>query len=121
MNPLIDTKLYEVFKFMSLTAHITDFFVVSINDALWRGLSQEEQGIMVQVAQAVRTASDWGWQAQSRTTATAGEKLSTLLKINSLSDKQRAQFAAATKPIYRKYAGLVGQNIMDIATKQFGA
>jgi C4-dicarboxylate-binding protein DctP len=112
---MIDAKLYEVSKFMSLTAHVTDFFIVSINNALWQGLSQEQQGIL---AQAMKTASDWEWQAQPKTTETAREKLATLLKINPISPEQRAQFAAKTKPIYQQYSDVVGPDILDLATQQ---
>ena len=115
---MIDVKLYEVSKYMSLTAHVTDFFVVSINNGLWQGMGAEEQGILTQ---AMKTASDWEWQAQPQTTATAREKLGTLMKINPVSAEQRAQFAAATKPIYQEYASVVGQDILDLATQQFAS
>lgn len=112
---MIDAKLYEVSKFMSLTAHVTDFFIVSINNALWQGFSPEERGML---EQAMKTASDWEWEAQPRTTAAAETKLATLLKINPISPEQRAAFAAKTKPIYQQYAGVVGPDLLDLATKQ---
>ena len=43
---MIDAKLYEVSKYMSLTEHVTDFFVVSVNQTLWDGFSEEEKGII---------------------------------------------------------------------------
>ena len=115
---MIDAKLYEVSKYMSLTEHITDFFIVSINNGLWQGMAAEEQGILTQ---AMKTASDWEWQAQPKTTAAAREKLGTLLKINPITAEQRAQFAAATKPMYAEYAGIVGQDILDLATRQLAS
>ena len=115
---MIDAKLYEVSKFMSLTAHITDFFIVSVNNATWQGMGAEEQGIL---NAAMKTASDWEWTEQPKTTATAREKLGTLLKINPVSPEARAEFAKATKPIYAQYAPVIGQDILDIATRQFSA
>jgi tripartite ATP-independent transporter DctP family solute receptor len=115
---MIDAKLYEVSKFMSLTAHVTDFFVVSVNNTLWQGFGGEERGIL---NAAMKTASDWEWQAQPQTTAAAEQKLATLLKINPIAPEQRAAFAAKTKPIYQQYADVIGQDILDLATKQLAA
>jgi tripartite ATP-independent transporter DctP family solute receptor len=112
---MIDAKLYEVSKFMSLTAHVTDFFVVTMNNDLWQGMSAEEQGI---ISQAMKTASDWEWQAQPQTTAAAEQKIATLLKINPVSPEQRALFAAKTRPIYQQYTDVVGQDLLDLATQQ---
>jgi tripartite ATP-independent transporter DctP family solute receptor len=112
---MIDAKLYEVSKFMSLTAHVTDFFVVSINNALWQGFGKEEQGI---ITQAMKTASDWEWEAQPKTTDAAREKLATLLKINPITPEQRAQSAARTKSIYQQYTDIVGPDILNLATQQ---
>ena len=39
---MFDAKLYEVSKFMSLTGHVTDFFVVSMNKPLWDGMAAEQ-------------------------------------------------------------------------------
>lgn len=115
---MIDAKLYEVSKFMSLTAHVTDFFIVSINNTLWHGFSKEEQGIL---DQAMKTASDWEWQAQPATTAAAAIKLGKLMKINPLTLPQRAAFAEKTRPMYKNFADVVGQDLLDLATQQLAA
>ena len=112
---MIDAKLYEVSKFMSLTAHVTDFFAVSINHALWTGMGGEERAILTH---AMKTASDWEWQAQPHTTVAALAKLKTLMKINSVSDVDRALFAAKTKPIHQQYARVIGQDILNLADKE---
>ena len=115
---MIDAKMYEVSKYMSLTAHVTDFFVVSINHTLWAGMSPEEQGIL---NQAMKIASDWEWQAQPALTETARKKLETLMKINPVSPEDRALFAGKTKPIYQQYESVVGPEILSLATQQFSA
>lgn len=112
---MIDAKLYEVSKFMSLDAHTTDFFVVSINRGLWDGFSAEQKGIF---DQAMKTASDWQWQARPQTTEAALKKLGTLLQINQVSPENRALFAEKTKPIYQQYAGSIGEDVLDLALKQ---
>jgi tripartite ATP-independent transporter DctP family solute receptor len=115
---MIDAKLYEVSKFMSLTAHVTDFFAVSINRALWAGMAGEEQAIL---SQAMKTASDWEWQAQPKTTVAALAKLKTLMQINAVSDADRALFVARTSPIREQYSKVIGQEILDLATKELSA
>jgi tripartite ATP-independent transporter DctP family solute receptor len=112
---MIDAKLYEVSKFMSLDAHSTDFFVVSINQALWDGFSGEQKGIF---SQAMKTASDWEWQARPANTETARKKLGELLQINAVSPENRALFAEKTKPIYQQYASSIGEDVLDLAMKQ---
>ena len=115
---MIDAKLYEVSKYMSLTEHVTDFFVVSVNRTLWDGFSAEEKGIL---SQAMKTASDWEWQAQPATTAAALKKLEGLMKVNPVSPADRALFAAKTKPIYQQYAKSIGPDLLDLATRELAA
>ncbi len=115
---MISAKLYEVSKFMSLTGHVTDFFVVSMNKPLWDGMSTEEKGIMTQ---AMKTATDWEWQAQPVTTQEALVKLGTLMKINDVSPENRAAFAAKTQPIYQKFEASIGKDVLDLAMRNRNA
>jgi tripartite ATP-independent transporter DctP family solute receptor len=115
---MIDAKLYEVSKYMSLTGHTTDFFVMSMNKPLWDGFGSEEQGILTQ---AMKTATDWEWQAQPVTTAAALTKLKTLMAINEVSDAQRQAFAKQTRPIYSKFEASIGADIMALALNNLGA
>jgi tripartite ATP-independent transporter DctP family solute receptor len=115
---MISAKLYEVSKFMSLTGHTTDFFVVSMNKPLWDGMGAEEQGILTQ---AMKTATDWEWQAQPITTADALTKLGTLMQINPISDTNRQAFAQKTHAIYGRFEASIGQDVMDLAMNSLGA
>ena len=114
---MIDFKLYEVSKFMSLTGHTTDVFVVSMNKGLWDGMGTEEQAIMTQ---AMQTATDWEWQAQPVTTAAALTRLRTLMQINAISDAGHAAFARKTRPTYDKFEASIGKDVMDLALKSLG-
>jgi tripartite ATP-independent transporter DctP family solute receptor len=115
---MISAKLYEVSKFMSLTGHTTDFFVVSMNKPLWDGMGAEEQGILTQ---AMKTATDWEWQAQPITTADALTKLGTLMQINPISDANRQAFAQKTHAIYGQFEASIGRDVMDLAMNSLGA
>ena len=55
---LVNLKLFEVSKYLSLTAHITDFFIVAMNKGLWDGFSSEEQGMF---QAAMKKSMDWEW------------------------------------------------------------
>jgi len=115
---MISAKLYEVSKYMSLTGHVTDFFVVSTNKSLWDGMATEERGI---IAQAMKTASDWEWQAQPATTETALKTLGGLMQINPVSPANRAQFAERTRTIYSKFETSIGRDVLDMAMHDLNA
>lgn len=112
---LINVKLYEVCKYVSLTNHVTDFFVVSMNKGLWDGLGSEEQGIL---QAAMKKSMDWEWQTQPQTTATAVEKLKTLMTINDIAPADRALFVKATQPVYEQFEASIGKDLMDLAVKE---
>ena len=115
---MISAKLYEVSKFMSLTGHTTDFFVVSMNKPLWDGMSAEQKGILTQ---AMKTATDWEWQAQPVTTRDALTKLGTLMQINEVSADKRAAFAQQTQAIYGKFEASIGKDVLDLAMRNLSA
>jgi tripartite ATP-independent transporter DctP family solute receptor len=112
---LINVKLYEVCKYISLTSHVTDFFVVSMNKGLWDGFSSEEQGIL---QAAMKKSMDWEWQVQPQTTAAATEKLKTLMQINDITPENRALFAKATRPVYQQFEDSIGKDLLDQAIKE---
>jgi C4-dicarboxylate-binding protein DctP len=112
---LINVKLYEVCKYVSLTNHVTDFFVVSMNKGLWDGLSKEEQGIL---QSAMKKSMDWEWQIQPQTTATAAEKLKDLMKVNDVSPENRELFIKATHPVYEQFQASIGKDLLDLAVKE---
>ena len=114
---MIDAKLYEVAKFFSLTGHTTDFFIVSANKPLWDGMSSEEQGILTQ---AMKTASDWEWEAQPALIETRLEKLRTLMQVNPVSPENHEAFVKATRPVYAKFEPSIGQDILDLAIRDLG-
>jgi C4-dicarboxylate-binding protein DctP len=115
---LISYKFYEVSKYLSLDGHTTDFFLVSINKALWQGMSAEEQGMM---AQAMKTAMEWQWREQPGEIAKSLTKLKTLMQVNELSDADKALFIEATKPVYAQFESSVGKEFLDFARKELGS
>jgi C4-dicarboxylate-binding protein DctP len=112
---LINVKLYEVCKYVSLTSHVTDFFVVSMNKSLWDALSPEEQGIL---QTAMKTSMDWEWQAQPQTTLAARKQLKSLMQINDITPANRDLFVKATRPVYQKFEDSIGKDLLDQAIKE---
>jgi tripartite ATP-independent transporter DctP family solute receptor len=112
---LVSYKLYEVTKYLSLDDHTTDFFLVSMNKALWHGMSGEEQGM---VSAAMRSAMDWQWKEQPGEIAAALEKLRTLLKVNELTSADKELFIKATRPVYAEFQGSIGKDFLDLCERE---
>ncbi|RDJ21711.1 hypothetical protein DWF00_25490 [Bosea caraganae] len=109
LRDLLDVKLYEVSKYVSLTNHVTDFFIVSMNKGLWDGLGKEEQGIL---EAAMKTSMDWEWKVQPEATVAALDKLKTLMSVNDISPENRKLFVDATRPVYQQFEGSIGKDLL---------
>jgi TRAP-type transport system periplasmic protein len=114
---LISVKLYEVAKFLSLDAHTTDFFIVSINKGLWEGLSAEEQGAL---NQAMKTAMDYQWKEQPETINTSLAKLKTLMQVNEITPENKKLFIEKTRPVYQQFEASIGKDFLALAMKELG-
>jgi len=112
---LVSIKLYEVSKFISLDAHTTDFFIVSINKGIWDGLSADDQGAL---RNAMKTAMDWQWKAQPEEIAGALAKLKTLMTVNDLTPDNRKLFVDATRPVYKQFEASIGKDFLDLAIRE---
>ena len=112
---LISVKLYEVSKYISLDAHTTDFFVVSISKSVWDGLPAEDQSALTR---AMKTAMDWQWSAQPQEIATALAKLKTLMAVNEITPEHKKLFVEATRPVYKQFEASIGKDFLDLAIKE---
>ena len=115
---LISYKFYEVSKYLSLDGHTTDFFLVSINKALWQGMSKEDQDMM---SQALHTAMEWQWREQPNEIEASLAKLKTLMQVNEVSPADKALFVEATRPVYAQFEASVGKDFLDFARQQLGS
>jgi C4-dicarboxylate-binding protein DctP len=114
---LLSIKLYEVSKYISLDAHTTDFFIISINKGQWDAMPAEEQAIL---SKAMRTAMEWQWKAQPENIAEALVKLKTLLAVNDISPENKKLFVEVTRPIYKQFEPSIGKDFLDLAVKELG-
>jgi C4-dicarboxylate-binding protein DctP len=114
---LINLKLFEVSKYLSLTAHITDFFIVAMNKGLWDSFSSEEQGMFTA---AMKKSMDWEWGVQPEAIKAATDKLKTLMQSNDITAAERDAFVKATKPVYQQFEPSIGKNVIEEATRTLG-
>ncbi len=113
---LVNLKLYEVSKYLSLTAHITDFFIVAINKGVWDGFSAEEQAM---IKQAMKTSMDWEWKTQPEAIRASTEKLQQVMQTNSITAAEKELFVKATGPVYQKFEASIGKDLIDQAVREF--
>ena len=115
---LVDFKIYEVAKYVSLTGHITDFFIVGMHKGTWDAFSQEEQGLLTQ---AMKKSMDWEWGLQPEAAKAAEVKLKASVQVNEITPAERAAFVEATKPVYAKFEDSIGKDIIAEAIKEMGS
>jgi tripartite ATP-independent transporter DctP family solute receptor len=119
-NPAPDIaagKFYEVGKYLSLTAHTFDIFVVIINKKLWDGFNPEHQAM---IAQAMQNTTEWQRTAQTAEVKAALDQLRGKMQVNDVSDADRQLFAKAVRPVYDKFAAKLGKDLIDQAIHEFG-
>ena len=114
MPDLVAMKLFEVIKYITFDAHVTDIFFVSMNKGLWNSMGKEEQGI---IDAGMKVASDWQWQAQPQAIEEATAKLKGVVQMFDLTAAERQAFVDATRPVYAKFEGSIGKDIIDEAIK----
>lgn len=119
-NPWTDIvtgKFYEVAKYLSNTAHMTDFFIPAMNQHLWDSLNPVEQRMMTD---AMKKATDWQWSEQPKALNAALAKLKSLMTVNDLTADEHAAFIKATRPIYAKFEPSFGKDLVDQAIATLG-
>lgn len=111
---LVAFKFYEVAKCLTLDNHVTDVFFLAMNRGMWNEFGKEEQGI---ITEAMRTSNDWQWKAQPEAISAATVKLRGLMRVTDLDAGERQAFIDATRPVYQKFEGSIGKDIIDEAIK----
>ncbi len=108
-------KLYEVMDNLTLTRHADIEFVVVINDKVWQGLSDKNKSIIS--AAAVRVEKELR-DKMSSIEAAALEAVSDKINVIDLTNEERAEWKAATKPVvdaYIKRSGEIGAAMVKAA------
>ncbi|MBN9066989.1 MAG: TRAP transporter substrate-binding protein [Rhizobiales bacterium] len=119
-NPAPDVvggKFYEVTKYISLTSHLFDVFIVAMNKRQWDGLSSANQKA---VAEAMEVATKFQREAQLVEADEAVKFLRTKVEVNDISERDRQLFAEKVRPVYSKFDDTIGKDLIAEAIKEFG-
>lgn len=114
---IVDQKMYEVAKYVSLDAHTTDFFLNATSPKTWASFSPAEQKMM---HQAMKVAMDWQWQAQPKDINRAKARLEKLIHVNTISPADKKLFIDATRPVYAEFTDTIGKDWLDTCVKALG-
>ncbi len=105
INVPLSAKFYEVQKYVSMTNHMADGWVVGINPEKFAGLSDAHKKALSEAAVEAEA-----WKVQNDA-ATADSTIMQLEKsgmtVNRLSAEQQKAFVAVSKQLYPVFAGLV--------------
>lgn len=107
-NPIdvpMSAKFYEVQKYVSMTNHMADGWVVGINAKKFAGLSKEAQAVLTASAKEIQD-----WKVKYDATED-GKALDTLkskgMEVNTLTADQQKAFVTLAKTLYPKFGELV--------------
>ena len=105
-NPFVQiwtAKFYEVQRYLALTYHMWDMYVLLMNEKFFQSLDPDLQKIVVE---AGKEASDYGWKEMGKMNAELLEKLKALGMSVTTVDKQEVQ--NAIKPVWNTWMERVG-------------
>ncbi|KQW31618.1 ABC transporter substrate-binding protein [Rhizobium sp. Root274] len=105
INVPLSAKFYEVQKYVSITNHMGDGWVLGINPAKYESLSDAHKKAIEEAAVEAEA-----WKVENDN-ATAEKTIAELqghgMQINRLSPEQQQAFVAVAKQLYPVFAGLV--------------
>ncbi|MBK3867275.1 DctP family TRAP transporter solute-binding subunit [Pseudomonas stutzeri] len=110
-NTILSSKFYEVQKYLSVTNHVYSPWIVTVSKRWWDGLSQTEQGIIMDAAEKARDAE------REDTRREASQALAALkergMQINEVSPEEIQRMREQAKPAIQTVIDTVGQDLFD--------
>ena len=105
INVPLSAKFYEVQKYVSITNHMGDGWVLGINPAKYESLSEAHRNAIEEAAVEAEA-----WKVENDN-ATAEKTIAELqghgMEVNRLTPEQQQAFVAVAKQLYPVFAGLV--------------
>jgi C4-dicarboxylate-binding protein DctP len=114
---IVNLKLYEVVKYLSMTSHITDFFLIAMNTNLWNGLSSDEQDVLMK---AMRVSMEWEWNVQPDAITASVKKLRGIMEVHDITADERAAFVKATSSVATHFEDSIGKDLIEEAKRELG-
>lgn len=113
-NPLVSIakmRFYEVQSDMVISNHAYLGYAFVFSQAWFDGLSEEDQGLLTDVA---RETTDFEREETARREAGYIETIKASgTHVSTLSDEQVEKFREATAPVYDKFSGEIGDDLMQ--------
>jgi C4-dicarboxylate-binding protein DctP len=111
-NAWVGSKLYEMVTHITDNGYVYSFYIVSTNKKWWDGLPAD---IRAGLQKALDAATAWNWKNGQRVNDEANKKIKAAgVKIVEINDQERAQWVAASKPVWKKLGNdLVGDKVMS--------
>ncbi|RIK96144.1 MAG: C4-dicarboxylate ABC transporter [Proteobacteria bacterium] len=111
-------KFHEVQKEFTESNHgVIDYMVVT-NAKWWNGLPAD---IKAGLQKAMDAATEKNNEVAEKLNADAKAKIGTTSKINQLTPEQRAKWKKAMEPVWAKFEGAIGKDVIDAALKSSGS
>ncbi|HHY91936.1 MAG TPA: DctP family TRAP transporter solute-binding subunit [Firmicutes bacterium] len=121
-NPIdipMSAKFYEVQKYLTISNHMADGWVVGINAKKFAGLTAEQQQVLLDASKEIQ-----GWKVKynAEQDSKAAEFLKSKgMEINTLTPEQQKAFVDVAKTLYPKFAELVkDKDFFDTTLKFVG-
>jgi len=119
-NPVdvpMSAKFYEVQKYVSITNHMADGWVVAMNEKKFNSLDADLQQALLDAAKEVQT---WKYEYDSSEDAKALEFLKSKgMEVNELTAEQHQAFVDLAKSLYPTFAELVKDDTFYTKTLEF--
>ena len=110
-NTILSSKFYEVQKYLSVTNHVYSPWIVTVSKRWWDGLSETEQGILMDAAEKARDAE------REDTRREASQALAALkergMQINEVSPEAIQRMREQAQPAIQTVIDAVGQDLFD--------
>ncbi len=110
-NTILSSKFYEVQKYLSVTNHVYSPWIVTVSKRWWDGLSETEQGILMDAAEKARDAE------REDTRREASQALAALkergMQINEVSPEEIQRMREQAQPAIQTVIDTVGQELFD--------
>lgn len=110
-NTILSSKFYEVQKYLTVTNHVYSPWIVTASKRWWDGLSQTEQGIILDAAKKARDFE------RQDTRAEAAKALAELkekgMQVNEISAEEVQRMREQAKPAIQQVIDTVGQPLFD--------
>lgn len=116
-NPVevpLSSKFYQVQKYLSMTNHMSDAFVLGVSDTKWNKLTAQQQKQLQDAA--TETAQFKTKNDATQAAAQVKELQQHGMKVNDLSPEGLTEFRTKARAMYPQFADVIGADFMNETT-----